>query len=155
MQKLFIFLYIIVILSLSASAYGRLISTKGKMLTTSLAPTISTFTTLDKTTEASKSKERQRKSRLLELKIFISDNIEKLTVDIASGGGESLDSLAEIAQVPLAKKKCFFGILKKNFNEIFPDTNTSQKHIFLMIRGFIKGYVKKCISIERKKMKVN
>jgi hypothetical protein len=148
MQKVFISPYIIIFLSVGTCVNAQTCQHEGKTVNNLTIPTISTFTTLNKTTEASKNrKERKRKSKRMALKIFVWDNLENVTEDIVSGEGESLNSLAEIAQIPKENEKCFFGILKRNFDEIFPDTNTGQKHIFMMIRGFIKGYVKNAWSL--------
>jgi len=50
---------------------------------------------------------------------FTRDNIDVLARDIAFGGGENLDTLAELLEVPAADRASFSARLQENFNTIF------------------------------------
>jgi len=50
---------------------------------------------------------------------FASRNMDTLAKDIALGGGENLDTLAELMEVPAAERPQFYASLQNNFNDIF------------------------------------
>lgn len=54
---------------------------------------------------------------------FVADNMDSLAQDMATGRGESLDTLAELMNVPAEKKPEFFASLQSNFTNIY----TSEK----------------------------
>jgi hypothetical protein len=60
---------------------------------------------------------------------FIADNMDNLAIDIASGQGESLDALAEIAMIEKNGKEVFFSKLQDNFDKIYPTDTVSYNHI--------------------------
>lgn len=66
---------------------------------------------------------------------FVADNLDNLAIDIASGNGESLNALAEIAQVE--DKANFFAQLKANFDSIYPSANVDHKHVVTEINNII------------------
>lgn len=51
---------------------------------------------------------------------FVTDNMDKLASDIASGKGETLDTLAELMNMADDKKNVFYKELQANFKEIYP-----------------------------------
>lgn len=51
---------------------------------------------------------------------FVTDNMDKLASDIASGKGETLDTLAELMNITDDKKAVFYRELQANFREIYP-----------------------------------
>ena len=59
--------------------------------------------------------------------IFVADNMDNLAIDIAAGQGETLDALAEIANV--SDKAAFFTTLQSNFDSIYPSDNVSYNHV--------------------------
>ncbi len=50
---------------------------------------------------------------------FTRDNLDVLARDIAFGGGENLDTLAELLEVPAAERSALYSRLQNNFNSIF------------------------------------
>ena len=72
-----------------------------------------------------------------QLDTFITDNMDNLAVDIASGGGESLDALVEIAQVAPMLREPLATELQANFEAIYPDVRVSHDHVTNTIREII------------------
>ena len=60
---------------------------------------------------------------------YVSDNMDSLAVDIAQGHGESLSALADIANIPAQQRPAFYSSLQKNFNQIFPTAQVSDKSV--------------------------
>lgn len=54
---------------------------------------------------------------------FVTHNMDNIAKDIATGKGESLDTLAELMEVPVDKRPAFYSKLQANFSSIF----TSEK----------------------------
>lgn len=50
---------------------------------------------------------------------FTADNMDLLARDIAAGQGETLDTLAELMEVPAAERPVFAATLQANFDQIF------------------------------------
>ncbi|SNZ07118.1 Protein of unknown function [Persephonella hydrogeniphila] len=51
---------------------------------------------------------------------FVSENMDQLASDIASGNGETLDTVAELMNIPEDKKAEFYARLQENFDKIYP-----------------------------------
>ena len=51
---------------------------------------------------------------------FVAQNIDNIAKDIAMGRGESLDTLAELMEVPAGERPAFYAKLQMNFSRIFP-----------------------------------
>lgn len=71
------------------------------------------------------------------MNIFVADNMDSLATDIASGQGESLEALAEIARVPSENQGRLFTMLQANFESIYPDAEVSHKHVVNSISDII------------------
>jgi hypothetical protein len=71
------------------------------------------------------------------LDLFVADNMDSLAVDIASGGGESLDALVEIAQVAPMLRDPLATELQANFETIYPDARVSHDQVTSTIREII------------------
>jgi hypothetical protein len=50
---------------------------------------------------------------------FTADNLDLLARDIAAGQGETLDTVAELLEVPKAERPAFNSALQGNFDKIF------------------------------------
>jgi len=50
---------------------------------------------------------------------FTADNMDLLARDIAAGNGETLDTLAELMEVPVSNRPAFAATLQGNFDKIF------------------------------------
>lgn len=69
---------------------------------------------------------------------FVSRNMDNLAVDIAAGQGESLDTLAELTQIPAEKRTGFFTVLQENFSDIYPSAQVSHTHVIAKIAGLVE-----------------
>jgi len=63
------------------------------------------------------------------LNIFVADNMDELAVDIAKGEGESLDALAEIANIPADQRPNFYSDLQKNFDRIYASDDVTNENV--------------------------
>ncbi|MDY6823341.1 MAG: DUF3015 family protein [Thermodesulfobacteriota bacterium] len=63
------------------------------------------------------------------MNVFVADNMDTLAVDIARGEGESLDALAEIAEVSQEKRPALFAAMQRDFNQIYPDTQVTNEDV--------------------------
>ena len=54
---------------------------------------------------------------------FVRANMDNLARDIAQGRGESLDTFAELLQVPAEKRPGFYAALQSNFASVFTSEN--------------------------------
>jgi len=64
-----------------------------------------------------------------ELNKFVAENMDNLAIDIASGEGESLNSVAEIIEVPADRRHEFFSALQNNFGKIYSSANVSHTDV--------------------------
>lgn len=71
------------------------------------------------------------------IKVFVADNMDNLASDIAAGQGESLEALAEIAQIPSEKQPSVFAALQSNFDTIYPDAQVNETHVSTSINSII------------------
>lgn len=60
---------------------------------------------------------------------FVYANLDTLAKDIAQGGGESVQTLAELMQVPPEKREAFYRNLQTHFAEIFPRENVEYAQV--------------------------
>lgn len=63
------------------------------------------------------------------MNVFVADNMDVLAIDIAQGRGESLDALAEIAQVPASERPSLFAALQSNFDSIYPTAEVTSTDV--------------------------
>jgi len=78
----------------------------------------------------------ERPQRFVEnekLNQFVAENMDTLAVDIASGKGESLDTLAEIIQVPADRREKLYSALQSNFDEIYPSAKVTHEQVIKKI----------------------
>ncbi|MBW1895115.1 MAG: DUF3015 family protein [Deltaproteobacteria bacterium] len=66
---------------------------------------------------------------LEKMNIFVADNMDSLAVDIAQGDGESLDALAEIAEISAEKRLAFNVALQGNFDYIYQNQNVKHEEV--------------------------
>lgn len=53
------------------------------------------------------------------LQKFIADNMDQVAMDISAGKGETLDTIADLLNVPAEKRPLFYSKLKANFDKIY------------------------------------
>ena len=61
---------------------------------------------------------------------FIEENIDLIAMESATGGGETLDALAELIGISETDKHTFNLVLHSNFDILFPDEHTSSGHLY-------------------------
>jgi len=66
--------------------------------------------------------------------MFIGENTTKLAKDMSVGKGETLDSLASLLGMDKTDKELFFLTTKSNFQEIYPDENTTAMHVLTSLK---------------------
>ncbi|PIE70982.1 MAG: hypothetical protein CSA22_04425 [Deltaproteobacteria bacterium] len=72
------------------------------------------------------------------MNIFVADNMDNLAIDIASGYGESLDALAEIAEITTDNRSTFYAALQQNFDTIFAGEQVTHKGVVSKINQIIE-----------------
>jgi hypothetical protein len=63
------------------------------------------------------------------MNVFVADNMDVLAIDIAQGQGESLDALAEIAEVSASDRPALFAALQNNFDSIYPTAEVASSDV--------------------------
>lgn len=69
--------------------------------------------------------------------IFVAENMDNLAADIASGKGESLNTLAELINMPSEKRPALFIALQSNFDKIYPSSNVTHKEVVENIANIV------------------
>ncbi|OPL17044.1 MAG: hypothetical protein AVO38_06400 [delta proteobacterium ML8_D] len=72
------------------------------------------------------------------MNIFVADNMDILAIDIAQGQGESLDALAEIAEIPIGERPSLYAALQSNFDSIYPTAQVSHTDVVKEIAKIIQ-----------------
>lgn len=60
---------------------------------------------------------------------FVYANLDNLAKDIASGKGETLETLAELMSVPEVERASFYENLQVHFKDIFPSYDVEYAHV--------------------------
>ncbi|MBX3024656.1 DUF3015 domain-containing protein [bacterium] len=71
------------------------------------------------------------------LQMYASANIDQLASDMASGRGESLDTLAQLIGVADADKPAFFAFAKRNFGALFPADQVTAGELLTALKGLM------------------
>ena len=71
------------------------------------------------------------------INMYASANIDQLASDMASGRGESLDTLAQLIGVEDADKPAFFSLAKRNFGALFPSDQVSAGEMIGSLKGLM------------------
>ncbi|MFP4347630.1 MAG: DUF3015 family protein [Thermodesulfobacteriota bacterium] len=69
---------------------------------------------------------------------FVAENMDNLAIDIATGQGESLQTLAEIIQMPIVKRPIFFATLQTNFDNIYPNPQVTHDFVIQQIARILE-----------------
>jgi hypothetical protein len=70
------------------------------------------------------------------LNSFVQNNLDNLAKEIALGQGESLNTLAELMNVPADRKPAFYKTLQSNFGKIFPSQSVEMASVIERIATF-------------------
>ena len=76
---------------------------------------------------------------LEKMNIYVADNMDSLAIDIAKGEGESLDALAEVAQIEPEKRMEFNLALQDNFDYIYSDQDIQHSEVTNRITEIINS----------------
>lgn len=68
---------------------------------------------------------------------FVKDNMDVLARDMASGSGESLDTLAELMAVPVEQRAAFAKNLQSHFTEIFSSAEVTHTEVIERTAAFV------------------
>ena len=68
---------------------------------------------------------------------FVADNMDNLAIDIASGQGETLDALAEIAEIDSSAKADLYATLQMNFDNIYSSSDISAQDVSAKILALL------------------
>ena len=60
---------------------------------------------------------------------FVASNMDNLAKDIATGQGESLDTLAELMEIPQSERPVIYAQLQNNFDSIYPTETVQSAHV--------------------------
>jgi Protein of unknown function (DUF3015) len=71
--------------------------------------------------------------------MFIDGNKEKLARDMSVGGGEALDSLAQLLGVEAADRAQFDRVAHENLQRIFPSSNSGTQEIVAGLRQVLSA----------------
>jgi len=69
---------------------------------------------------------------------FVADNMDNIAVDIAAGQGESLDAIADLAEVSSDKRADLYRAFQANFDQIYPSAQTTHKEVVAHIVNIIE-----------------
>ena len=85
-----------------------------------------TFGITSGTSECKKPKTYVKNDKLFK---FVSDNMDQLASDIASGSGETLETVAELMNIPKEKRAKFFLKAQENFDKIYSNENVQSADV--------------------------
>ncbi|KPA15665.1 conserved hypothetical protein, secreted [Candidatus Magnetomorum sp. HK-1] len=69
---------------------------------------------------------------------FVADNMDSIAVDIAAGQGESLDALADLAEISIEKRPDLYNAFQKNFGQIYSSAQSSHKEVVVQLVNIIE-----------------
>jgi len=71
------------------------------------------------------------------LNIFAADNMDNIAADIAAGQGETLEAIADLAEVPEKNRADLYAMLQHNFDLIYPSTQVTNEEVVQKITDLI------------------
>ena len=71
------------------------------------------------------------------LQQFVAQNMDSIASDIAMGGGESLDTVAELMEVPSSQRAELSSALQANFTKIYPSAEVTSAQVIDNIAAVI------------------
>ncbi len=72
------------------------------------------------------------------LNIFVADNMDNVASDIASGEGESLEAIADLAHVRSENRAALYVALQDNFEFIYPSAQITHEEVVQKIAEIIE-----------------
>ena len=71
------------------------------------------------------------------LQEFVAQNMDSIAQDIATGGGESLDTVAELMEVSASERVAFSSTLQDNFSKIYTSVDVTSAQVIDNIAAVI------------------
>ena len=71
------------------------------------------------------------------LNIFAADNMDNIAADIAAGQGETLEAIADLAEVPEKNRADLYAMLQDNFDLIYPSAQVNNEEVVQKITDLI------------------
>lgn len=71
------------------------------------------------------------------LDIFVAENMDNVAADIASGQGETLEAIADLAEVGAENRGGLYAMLQDNFDVIYPNAQTTHEEVVRKIVAII------------------
>ena len=71
------------------------------------------------------------------LQQFVAQNMDSIASDIAMGGGESLDTVTELMEVPSSQRAELSSALQANFTKIYPSADVTSAQVIDNIAAVI------------------
>lgn len=71
------------------------------------------------------------------LQMYASANIDQLASDMASGRGETLETLAQLIGVADADKPAFYALAKHHFGTLFPSDQVTAGEMLTVLKGLM------------------
>lgn len=63
------------------------------------------------------------------LRQYVADNLDSLSRDMATGQGESLAAVAELAGIPVEQRTAFYAACQSRFSEVFTSENVTSDDV--------------------------
>lgn len=73
------------------------------------------------------------------VKQYVADNMDQVALDIAMGRGQSLNAIADLMNVPAAKRSDVFAKLQNNFDKIFPSDQVGAEDVVRNMSAVLNG----------------
>ena len=70
---------------------------------------------------------------------FVSDNMDRLAVDMAVGQGATLEALADLMNVPSAKRADLYASLQSHFDAIYSSNDVSAQQVVSNLDKVVNG----------------
>ncbi len=80
-----------------------------------------------------------RISSRVRLTEFTGANMDRLAYDMSVGRGETLDTLADMMQIPASLKPHFFALTQSHFDQLFPNTQQNAGAVVDRLEAILKS----------------
>lgn len=73
------------------------------------------------------------------LGMFTGSNLDRLAKEMSVGQGETLNTLADLMQIPATEKSHFFALSKTHYDQIFSSDNRSAGQVLGALQGVMRA----------------
>jgi hypothetical protein len=71
--------------------------------------------------------------------MFIGSNMNKFARDVSRGGGESVESVAHLLNIPESSRPEFARVLQANFGKLFASEDTTSEQVLASMKDVMSG----------------